>query len=74
MTRLCFFLRQCGWIEKSVSLNQAMMELCLKQPDRDLSSLARLKELWESNFPRFGESNLSTDFKGLLRPVLRDCK
>ncbi|XP_057380946.1 nuclear exosome regulator NRDE2-like [Daphnia carinata] len=54
-TRLCSFLRQCGWTEKSVSLNQALLELCFKRPNDVSSPLTWLEALWEARVPRMGE-------------------
>lgn len=54
-SRLCSFLRQCGWIEKSVSLSQALLELCFKRPNDISSPLTWLESLWEARVPRTGE-------------------
>jgi hypothetical protein len=54
-TRLCSFLRQSGWTEKSVSLTQALLELSFKRPDDISSPFAWLLSFWESQVPRLGE-------------------
>jgi NRDE-2, necessary for RNA interference len=69
--RLCSFLRQCGWTEKSVSLSQALLELCFKRPD-DLSlSFVWLKALWESHVPRIGEVNCNSGAQITERQPIR---
>lgn len=69
--RLCSFLRQCGWTEKSVSLSQALLELCFKRPD-DLSlSFVWLKALWESHVPRTGEVNCNSGAQMTERQPIR---
>ena len=65
VAQLCIFLRQSGWTEKSVSLNQALLQIGLKG-----SSLAVCQSVWENRTARIGEEEVN----GFRLVYGNDCK